>query len=194
MLLEFTKLFAFMGKTMSSAFSDITTKAEYISRNGKLHTDVSTLNEILEKEQKIGIHTLNGNNNKKQGHGKGSEWANYISSSRTLLRNLWFLDFVEGIILNLVEDPKKSLRNCAGEAYDKSLGPHHPWIVRTGAKAGLMTVPNREKFVLKVAAEQEGALSTAELLEKIAVIPKLIKPLKDYFWDYYRENKLDTLP
>lgn len=55
----------------------------------------------------------------------------YVSGARSLLRLLWFLDFLHSLIGQLLED-RKELRECAQVAYDAALAPHHPWILVCG--------------------------------------------------------------
>lgn len=61
-------------------------------------------------------------------NGKGKFYA---CSSRTILRLLWFVDFVIEILKNLCERPNDELSSICRDSYEKCLGPHHTWIVRT---------------------------------------------------------------
>lgn len=101
----------------------------------------------LELEQKL--EQLNGDNNSKLlPKDKKGEWEyKYVSTTRTVLRNLWLLDFFEILFQNLNENREETLGHIAKEAYNKGLAPHHPWIVRQGAKIGLLAVPHKETFM-----------------------------------------------
>lgn len=55
----------------------------------------------------------------------------YCCSSRTILRLMWFIDFVEDMLKGLVERTEDELSTICRESYEKCLGPHHTWIVRT---------------------------------------------------------------
>ena len=92
----------------------------------------ATLQDIIEHEITTNVHILNGDNNaKKLDKSKKTSWEyKYTSTSRTVLRNLWLMDFVYHLMKNLHEDQSTSLSSCAKDAYSKGLGPHHPWVIR----------------------------------------------------------------
>ena len=75
---------------------------------------------------------------------KPKEWHNYISSARTLYRMMWFTDFLGECFGQLCDDKSLSFATCAINAYNKALGPHHNWVIRTSAKTGLLMAPSRE--------------------------------------------------
>lgn len=55
----------------------------------------------------------------------------YHCASRTVLRLLWFLDFIYEIINEVYEDREKELSKICRESYNKALAHHHPWYIRT---------------------------------------------------------------
>ena len=152
LLFEITKMFHTMGKTMSRAFSDVTSKAILISNNHEKHfSDCHTIREICEKEVEKGIHRFNGKNMKKE-HFKdhSSPFYKYTSVSRTLVRNSWLIHFLMVMLDCLEKYPDKKVSKCAKEAYSAALGPHHPAIVRAGASLALLSCPKRAKFLPRI--------------------------------------------
>ena len=73
------------------------------------------------------------------------------------------------------EDRDSKLSTLVREAYNKGLGPHHPWIVRQGANLAMMAVPSRESFLAEIKAEYSQIKEFAENVEKFR--PSL--------WKYY---------
>ena len=70
----------------------------------------------------------------------------YASTGRTVVRNLWLLDFLHILMQRVGNDATVTLPAATREAYDKGLGPHHAWILRKAAGAAMMAVMSREKF------------------------------------------------
>ena len=57
------------------------------------------------------------------------QWK-YVSTARTALRMTWLMDFLEIFMKNIYDVKTSSLSHCAKDAYNKGLGPHHPWSIR----------------------------------------------------------------
>lgn len=146
---EVTKGFRALSSAISVGFADITEKVNIIRNNYKLYyQDLNTIQEIIKKEQELKIHKCNGDTNKSEGHGKGTKYYTYVSCTRTLLRLTWFLDFFTNILHNVLNLNDKGFNDCIRAAYDKCLGPHHPWLVRKGAGIGISFAPSkREKGI-----------------------------------------------
>ncbi len=71
----------------------------------------------------------------------------YVSCARSLLRMMWFLDFVGALLHNLLDlPPTESLASCGGKAYEVALAPHHPWLLRKTIASALMLLPSRQSF------------------------------------------------
>ena len=195
MLFEFSRLFAFLGKVMSTAFSDVTSKADIIQKNAKyeMHANCGgKIQSIIDHEIEKNIHELNGDNNKKLGHPKNTEFNHYVSTARTIFRMMWFLQFNELLLGSLATDQDLSLKKACTAAYDKALGPHHSWGIRTGAKAGMMTVPKRDKFIEQVT--DGAALSNGERLERLARLRDLLARATKDLWRIYNEKNLLSIP
>jgi len=147
---EITKAFKSLSSALAIGFSDITSKVNVWRDNFKnLYTSETTMNEVLAKEISLGIHKCNGDNNSKLGFKKGSPYANYVSSTRTLLRLSWFLDFMNNIIKISCEKEDKSFSDCIKLSYVIALGPHHPFLVRKGAQIGINFAPSKREKAMK---------------------------------------------
>ncbi len=78
------------------------------------------------------------------------DWS-YVSGARSLLRLMWFLDFVYHLLRHLLDNPAATLRDSATVAYDTALAPHHPWLLRKTIAAALMVLPPKATFLKCVA-------------------------------------------
>lgn len=132
------------------------------------------------------VKDLNGENNHKllkkdmKGHWKYT----YTSTVRTVLRNLWLLDFIYFFMKKIYDERDASLSTCAKEAYSKGLGPHHPWAIRQVAKVAMIAVPSRETYI------RETNMNYEHVKDLLDGIDKFREPL----WNWYREKGLDKLP
>lgn len=114
---------------------------------------IESLQHLIEKEVALGVQELNGENNHKKF--KKDTWEyNYISTARTTLRNLWLMDFLEELMKLINEDKKSSLSHIGKQAYNKGLGPHHPWVVRQAAKVGFLAAPSRDTFIKSLGTDE----------------------------------------
>lgn len=116
----------------------------------------------------------------------------YISGARSLLRLMWFMDFLGVLITHLTEDTKE-LKEMASDAYDKALGPHHPWLVRKGIQAAMLFCPGKAKFWSTLLAESTVA-DPARIKGTLVEFLAQMEPVRKGLWDFYRANKLDELP
>jgi len=138
-------------------------------------------------EISLGLQRLNGENPKEAPEPK---YKKYESTTRTVLRLMWFLDFTSAILDNLSKDRKLSLTTAAKSAYNETLGPHHPLLVRTAAGLAMMACPNRDKLLNSLfpgVTEEDRYRNLDKLVE-------LIVPIKKALWKYYEENGLTKLP
>jgi hypothetical protein len=53
-----------------------------------------------------------------------------VSTARTVLRNLWLLDFLEIFMGELSKNCNATLKEISKEAYWKGIACHHSWIVK----------------------------------------------------------------
>ena len=140
-------------------FSDITTKAEQMRVKFDEYPDATDIQDLLYKEMQLGIYKLNGDNNKKLGHGSDN-YSKYVSACRTFLRLLWFLEYLIDIFENIVDytlveneelkdDGKSAIKKILGNSYNKVLAPRHPFLVRkaVGLALTLSSAGNVENCV-----------------------------------------------
>lgn len=75
----------------------------------------------------------------------------YTSGSRTLLRLHRGLDFIRVFLKNVseLEDTANTSGVCRA-AYDQTLSHHHTFIIRSGARLAMHTMPTREELLKKV--------------------------------------------
>ena len=83
---------------------------------------------MIKYEFENGFHLFNGKN-KDAMKTKPKEWSNYISSTRTLYRMMWFVDFLKECFGQVCVDHTATFATCAINAYNTALGPHHNWVI-----------------------------------------------------------------
>jgi len=189
-MLEFVRIFNTMGSAMSIAFQDITSKVAIIKRNYKTYPNVSGgLISFTKHEAGLKVQRCNGDNNKKEA--PGPEFKDYESTTRTILRLMWFFDFVSALLNNLDTDRKSSVSTACKAAYSEALGPHHPFPVRAAAKVAMLAAPNRNKLFHGLFGENT---QEETIYNNIKEINQLIGPIKTCLWTYYKENNLTELP
>ena len=175
-MIEFSRAFESMGAALSFAFSDITSKAEIIRSNFKVAAEGVGLQRMVREEIS---------------HGTEREHGDHPSTARTLLRLMWFLNFLIAIISNLTTDKTSKLSKITKRAYDEALAPHHPWPVRLGAAIGIKTVPKRAEFVQRLLGSNK---TEEEYDDMFRGISQRIMPIRDALWRFYEENSLTDLP
>ena len=129
-IFDFTKFFKKISSALSMGFSDITSKSEIIRKKFQEYPYATDIQDLLNTEMQLGIHKLNGENNKSLGH-KKDQYAKYVSASRTFLRLLWFLEYLTDVFENVLKDDGNGeIKKILGDSYDKVLAPHHSFIVK----------------------------------------------------------------
>lgn len=188
-MLEFVKIFNVIGSAIAFAFKDITSKVAIIKRNYTIFPEVKGgLISFVEHEEKLKLQRLNGENPKEAPDAK---YKNYESTSRTLLRLMWFFDFITNIFDNLERNRTMKVSDCCKKAYDESLGPHHPLAVRMAAKTAMSFTPSREKFLKELFPEN---LTEDEKYQAFKQCIETMTPVREFLWNYYGEHKLKDLP
>ena len=69
-----------------------------------------------------------------------------MSVSRTLLRQLWMIDFLSRFLKNLIKDQKETLQSCLRESYIGTFEERHNYVVKQAVKLAIMASPYRENF------------------------------------------------
>lgn len=112
------------------------------------------------------------------------------SASRTLLRLHRTLLFISLFLRKFVEQESHEKPSViAAEAYDKSLSPHHPWLIRKTVSVALVTLPGREDLLVRIYGEgrprdKEALLATLELIEQVHRVVD----------EFFSSNNLQALP
>lgn len=174
-MLEYSNSFSFLGRALSMAFSDIITKAHAIQNNFK-NSQMVGLQSMIRDEISRNVTRNNTENSP--------------STARTVLRLLWFFDFLKDMITNLITCPDWKLSKCCTKAYNSALAPHHPWPVRLAAKLGIKTVPNKKEYM-------DRLLGNKSLEEQLGIFKLMIEnstPIRETLWRFYHENRLTDLP
>ena len=129
-IFDFTKIFSKISSALGMGFSDITTKSQIMRERFREYPDATDIQYLLNRELELGIHTLNGENNKSLGH-KKDKYAKYVSASRTFLRLLWFLEYLIDIFENVLKDDgNEGIKKILGDSYERVLAPHHSFLVK----------------------------------------------------------------
>lgn len=174
-MLEYSNSFSFLGRALSMAFSDIITKAQLIQANFK-NSRFTGLQSMILDEISRGVEKINSEPN--------------ISTARTVLRLLWFFDFLKELITNLINNPKWKLSKACSKAYDAALAPHHPWPVRMAASLGIKTVPNKQEYMNRLF----GNIPYEQQIQAFTAMIETSTPLREALWNFYHQNKLTDLP
>ena len=188
-IFDFTKFFKQISSALSMGFSDITKKAQQMREKFEQYPDAKDIQDLCEIEMKLGIHELNGNNNKEKGHGD-DKYSNYISACRTFLRLLWFLEYLLDIFeCVLKDDGSGAIKTILGNSYDKVLAPRHSFIVRKAVGIALTfssagTVAENVKLIFGY--EQYNDEAKKAIQDTI----DLMKKIWNGGHDYYEKNKL----
>ncbi|CAG9326905.1 unnamed protein product [Blepharisma stoltei] len=175
-MLEFSNSFAFLGRALSMAFSDITSKAAIIKNNFQ-GSQFTGLQSMISDEIRRGVERFHQDDH-------------HASTARTILRLMWFFDFLRQLIINFSTHLDWKMSKCVSEAYDDAFGPHHPWPVRMAAKVGIKTVPNREEYGRRLL----GDISLERQLELFNRMLELSSPIREALWNFYKRNNLTELP
>jgi len=172
------KLMGSLGRCMSFALSDIAAKLEqideYITSAGEACP--SSLLKIVEKEVSLNVHDAGKKN---------------PSITRTLLRLMWFLDFVAAFLSKLGENTSASVTFVAREAYNEKLAPNHPWIVRKAASASMALCPSRDSLMKSISLN--GTTPSEEQCEILISTGNEMKKTLDKLWAYYTSNEITKL-
>jgi Glycolipid transfer protein (GLTP) len=85
-------------------------------------------------------------------------------------------------------EPNGKTHGICYEAYDLTLAPYHPWIIRKGATVAMYALPTRDQLINKVCDDVNAAF---------AVLPAMLQSSKliyDRTQDLYTVYDLHGLP
>jgi len=188
-IFDFTKFFKKISSALSLGFSDITEKSELMRKRFEDHPDAESIQDLLDKEMKLDIHKLNGDNNSSLGH-KKDQYSKYISGCRTFLRLLWFLEYLIDVFDNVMKDDGNGeIKKILGKSYDKVLAPHHGFLVRkaVGMALSFSSAGNVSHVVEIIFGYKEFNEETIKAIKDTNDLMKII-------WkggnDFYEKNDL----
>ena len=114
----------------------------------------------------------------------------FVSGSRSLLRLMWFLDFIYHLMHNLTSEPDKELSESAQSAYDVALAPHHPWVLRKTIGGAIYFLPHRAHFLHNLDPEATEETVIKRLVEFL----DCMNPVRLYLWKHYEALHITDLP
>lgn len=188
---DFTKFFAKISSGLSMGFKDITEKVNLMRKILQQHPEIETIQALVEKEMKLNIHKLNGENNAKKGHSKG-EYKHYISGTRTFLRLLWFMEYLIHIFRKFENVDKKHLKDILKDAYNEVLAPRHKWIVRQAVGMALAFSGSSKREALKIIFGYEEF--TEEAKNKIKEVADKLESVWNAGNSFYAQKEILKLP
>ncbi|KAL3282352.1 hypothetical protein HHI36_005539 [Cryptolaemus montrouzieri] len=117
---------------------------------------------------------------------------NYISGSRTLLRIHRALEFIQAFLkaINGLKEDEGTSGPCI-DAYNCTLGNHHPFFIRTGAKLAMYTLPIKHELMLRVCGSEDEIQKAEEILPETLDI---CSEIYDRIQRIYSERNLLSLP
>ncbi|KAH8331608.1 hypothetical protein KR074_007905 [Drosophila pseudoananassae] len=143
---EIMKFFQLMGSVFSFVSSDVRSKIDILYGLRASDTEelknFETFKTMLEYEKEAQLLNQKG----------------YVSGSRTLLRLHRGLDFVYEFlnrVQGLVDDQKTS--DVCKAAYDETLGKHHSFLIRKGARLAMYAMPTRGELLKRVCTDIQMA-------------------------------------
>jgi len=112
-------------------------------------------------------------------------------ASRTILRLMWFFDFIATLLRKLQERPKATLREVCSATYEETLAPRHIWILRRAAQSGMRLLPSKDTFrkslgTMGLSEQKEGA--------KLKGWSEKVQTTNDVMWEFMKEKNLEVLP
>ncbi len=106
------------------------------------------------------------------------------SASRTLLRLMWALRFIDELLTVLRTDKSATLRAAVTHAYDAALAEHHTWALRRTVRTATVALPSAETFVQRVGVKPV-------YLDRLA---KTMSPMVSTMYRFYEKHGLLGLP
>jgi len=124
--------------------------------------------------------------------------AGYTSTSRHLYRGCWFMDFLHAIFAGFYDYRTAKLSKVAGEAYNKALAPHHPWMLKKIAGVAMNAINYRNVFIKNMCDEQTKVLgkeyTEEKIYEDLHILSEAAGVTSKHMWAMCTQNGLDQLP
>mmetsp|Transcript_13049 Transcript_13049/g.35538 ORF Transcript_13049/g.35538 Transcript_13049/m.35538 type:complete len:233 (+) Transcript_13049:52-750(+) len=116
--------------------------------------------------------------------------ANKVTEKDSRARNLHRLTavvtFMRVLLENFVRSREITVKEAATDAYQQSLAPVHPYMVRTAVWAGMYILPTRASFMQQIGETEDSALPHA--LEFL----KYCKSVEDNIYKHYAGISMPT--
>lgn len=176
-LKEFAKAFSYFGLALNFAFADIALKANTIVSNFQDIGRFQDLQAMIRYEIDQGIE-------------KGNT-QEFTSTARSLLRLLWFMDFLLKVLELVFSDPTAHLATLVRHAYELTLAPHHGLALRTAARIAIRYVPDTQVFIEQMLGPGK---TWSQHKSQLTQLISLISPLRESLWSFYYQNSLENLP
>ena len=192
-IFDFTKIFKEISSALSMGFSDITEKCGIMRKKFDIYPDATSIQNLLQSEINLNLHKLNGDNNKKLGHGS-DEYKDYTSACRTFLRLLWFFEYLIDIFENVLKDDGSgAIKTILGDSYDKVLAPHHTFMVRKAVGFALMfsSAGNVAKNAKLIFGIEEYNDETKKIIKDTVDLMKIIWKGGNDFYEKYELLNLE---
>lgn len=174
-IIEISKPLSTLGKAMSFAFSDITSKAAIIRHNfsGK---ELTGIQSMITHELNLGVERVLPNKTP--------------STTRTTLRILWFFDFLAAFLGRLERYHDWKLSKICRKAYNETLGTRHPWAMRIAAKIGMKTISSKAHYLGVFLPGMAPEAQTRTLKEMVSIISSI----KDSLWRFLHSSGISHIP
>ncbi|XP_022233924.1 ceramide-1-phosphate transfer protein [Drosophila obscura] len=174
---EIMKFFQLMGSIFGFVSSDVREKIDILYELRKTDTEeqkyFETFNAMLVYERDANLLSSKG----------------YVSGSRTLLRLHRGLEFFYEFLKRLqdLQNEEKTSGVCRA-AYDDTLGKHHAFLIRKGARLAMYAMPSRGDLLTRVCQDVPSA---------IALLPEMLgntRKVYDRTEQLYTLHDLHNLP
>lgn len=206
---EVKKIVYTLGAAFSLASNDISLKTGITQKHADEYKDILkpsiSLQSLVLHEMELKLE-------------RTGDTGAYVSAARSLVRLLWFLDYVSLLLSKLLEAEaaadaaaaaaeaataagakpaphkhQKELRECASEAYEAALAPRHPWILRKTIGAAMYLLPSRHSFLESLASSSKLS-GPAELKPQLRAFLDMMEPLRVHLWDFFTSKGIADLP
>lgn len=190
-LFEFTKIFKKMGKLLSIAFNDIIEKVG-ILRERAAEYKLTDLLKLVQHEIENDLIKYANNNHPNLKYRKDKKSKKHpISATRSMLRMIWFMDYLFIMFSELNNDRQQNVSQCCLKAYNLAFGNRHATMVRLAAQAAIRTAPNRKKLLGYLSNNQKDEAFVYDYIQKI--VPLLLV-IKGHLWSAFKKLLVDELP
>ena len=189
---EITNLFHCLGSALSFATSDVTTKLNHLQNRTK---EMMMSGLITSSYEEVIIEEIMKAEKAKNWHLSGPEGVDhkgrdYQCASRSIVRLIWFLDFVYEMVWYMREEPNESLQTAVRYAYNKVLSPRHNALIRNAFKVAVIIVPSKATFIEKIS----NGHTPQEVDDYWITCENNMKTISNKFWTFFKAEGMDDLP